>query len=97
MLELEFAYRLLFGDITCEVASSVSHGPLRTSYHSADGVSPQAVCLAIWIVRGREQRDTIVGTCVSVVANKRQESRHRAREPLAASTTEDASKRIAAP
>ena len=95
LLELEFAYRLLLGDVACKVAGCIAHGALSAGYHFADRVFPQAVRLAILIMCRSKQWHAKIWTCVRVVTNEGQESSHRARTPLALSTTEDTPECIA--
>ena len=96
LLQLELTYRLLLLDVTGIVTHCVAHGALSACYHFADGVLPQAICLALWIMGARKQRHPVVWSSMGVVTEQGQDARHRAGQLLTASTSEDSSESIAA-
>ena len=78
MLQLELANRLFLADVTVVITSSVAHGALSASYHFAEGVLLQAICLALRIMRAGKQRRSVIRPCVNVVSEQTKEARHRA-------------------
>ena len=78
MFQLELANRLFLAHVTAVITSSVAHGALSASYHVAEGVLLQAICLALRIMGARKQRYSVIRPCVTVVPEQKQEARHRA-------------------